>query len=237
MGVYTDQTGANPFRVGLVRILDGRQGDGAPWHQMAIVNTALLLLACMAVSLLIGILVASLQLTRWRVLQFIGRVFVEAVRGIPIYVMLLFVYFGVRSLLRDTVTITPFMAAVASLGVCYGAYMAEVVRAGILAIPPEEIEAASLEGRPHQVLAYVVLPQALRTILPALANECIALLKDSAVVGVITVVDITRTAHIHAGSTFRYFETFSALALIYLLLSLVLSRVQRSLERWSALTS
>jgi polar amino acid transport system permease protein len=222
--------GVNPYQRIFRRILDARS-DTQGINQLAIVTSALVVLGALVLSLLLGVVVGSFQVLRSRVCRFLGALYVEAVRGIPIYVMLLFVYFGVRALLADVVSLTPFMSAVLALGVCYGAYMAEVVRAGILSIPSEEIEAASLEGTPLQVFGHVVLPQALRTILPALANESIALLKDSAIVGVVTLVDITRAAQIHAGSTFRYFETYSVLALIYLVLSLVLSRVQRTLEQ------
>lgn len=222
--------GPNPYRRIFQRILDGRSVTQRI-DRVAIATSGLVVLASLLLSLLLGIVVGSLQVVRSRFFRFLGAFYVEAIRGIPIYVMLLFVYFGMRNVISDYVSLTPFFCAVLALGVAYGAYMSEVVRAGIMSIPSEEIEAASLEGSPIQVFGYIVLPQALRTILPALANESIALLKDSALVGLITVVDITRAAEIHAGSTFQYLETYAVLAMIYLVLSLLLSRVQRTLER------
>lgn len=242
---YQDAEGTNPFPLIFRRILDGRGAD-APWTEAAIMKTVGIVLASVAVSLIIGIVVGVMQLAHNRFIRFIGTIYVEALRGIPIYVMLLFVYFGLRPIIRTglqsldlqifgyelaSIAQSPFWFAVIALGVCYGAYTAEVVRAGILAIAVEEIEAASLEGNRLQVLWHVILPQALRMILPAIANECIALTKDSALVGVVTIVDITRAAQMHSASTYRYFETFFLLALIYLVLSLILSRIQRGLER------
>ncbi len=220
----------NPFPLIFSRILDGRSAQQGI-TVLAIVTTAIVVLSALAVAFAIGLVVGGMRLLPNPIPRFLGALYVETIRGIPIFVMLLFVYFGVRTALKDIVPLSPFASAVLALGVCYGAYMAEIVRAGLLSIPQEEMEAASLEATRFQVLRYVVVPQALRTILPALANECIALLKDSSIIGVVTLVDITRAAQIHASSSFRLFETFSALALVYLVLSLILSRVQRTLEK------
>lgn len=226
VGTGEDNAYPNIFK----RTLFHRPEAGETILDSPLFRTISVVLAAQAVSFVIGVVVGALQLSRVWILRFIGAFYVEAIRGIPIYVMLLFVYFGVRGATGTQDLLTPFKSAVIALGVCYGAYMAEVVRAGFLAIPVEEIEAASLEASSIKVLFYIILPQALRTILPALANECIALLKDSAIVGVITLVDITRAAQMHAGANFRYLEAFTALALFYLVLSLLLSRIQRMLE-------
>ncbi len=241
-----DADGDYLFRIIFDRILDGRalveviapdgsvslQPTKSIWRTGLAVTVQVVLVAT-CISLVLGVFFGAIQCGPSATLRFCGTFYVEFVRGIPIYVMLLFVYFGVNALLTRNAggfSLTPFVAAVLALGVSYGAYMAEVVRAGILAIPHEEIEAAKLEATPVQVYRFVVLPQALRIILPAIANECIALLKDSALVGAITLVDITRRADIFARSNFLYFESFSALALVYLILTLVLSRFQRVLE-------
>ncbi len=244
--VYTDD-GANPCPLIFRRMLDGRSLD-QPWFKAALFTTTLVVFCSMALSFLVGVLVALLRLSRRTPFRILGGFYVETFRGLPIYVILLFVYFAIRGLLRGiplpfslngfttsvtpyTVSLSPLVSAVLALGCCYGAYMGEIIRAGILSIPVEEIEAASLEAGRYRVYRHIVLPQALRTILPAMANECIALLKDSSLVGAVTLVDITRAADIHARTTFLFFETFTALGLVYLILSLLLSRVQRSLER------
>lgn len=237
----------NPFPLIFRRTVDGRT-PGQPAMEMAIITTIAVIIGALILSIIVGIVVAVLQLSRFPSLRFAGALYVETFRGLPIYVMLLFVYFGVRALLKSmplpfeipgvtsataphNISLSPFISAVIALGCCYGAYMSEVMRAGITAIPPEEIEAASLEAGRWQVYLHVIFPQALRIILPALVNECIALTKDSSLVGAITLIDLTRSADIYARSTFLYFETFSALALMYLFISLLLSRLQRTLER------
>ncbi|MCC6546428.1 amino acid ABC transporter permease [Candidatus Sumerlaeota bacterium] len=243
--LYNGDAG-NPFPSIFRRTLDGRIPDQSIMES-AIITTVLVIMGGLILSLVVGIFIAIFQLSRFTSLRFLGAVYVETFRGLPIYVTLLFVYFGVRALLKAlplpfeipgitadeapfSISLSPFVSAIIALGCCYGAYMSEVVRAGISAIPPEEIEAASLEAGRAQVYLHVIFPQALRIILPALVNECIALTKDSSLVGAITLIDITRSADIYARSTFLYFETFSALALMYLFISLLLSRLQRTLE-------
>ncbi len=237
--LYPGGEDGNIYRNIFKSIVDGRSGSDRQVMDLAIITSILVVLCSVALSFVIGVFIGGIQLMPHPLPRFVGALFVETIRGIPIYVMLLFVYFGVKGVMNNSESemiislgkqLTPFRSAVIALGVCYGAYMAEVVRAGLLSIPVEEIEAASLEARGGQVFIYIILPQALRTILPAIANECIALLKDSAIVGVVTLVDITRSAQMYGGSTFNYFEAFTALALIYLVLSLVLSRLQRTLE-------
>ncbi|CAN5276388.1 amino acid ABC transporter permease [soil metagenome] len=235
-GGYADQA-ENPYPAILNRVLDGRQasmrGDAFSFLQIALVKTICVVAMSVVLSFIVGVTIAVMQLVRSKILRFAGTCYVEAIRGIPIFVMLLFIYFGLRPMLRfggESSLLNAFWSAVLALGLCYGSYLAEVIRAGILAIPVEEIEAASLEGTKMQVLTFVILPQALRIIMPALANECINLTKDSSLIGVITVFDLTQSAQFYAGSTFRYFQTYAMLALIYLVLSLILSRVQRTLE-------
>jgi polar amino acid transport system permease protein len=104
------------------------------------------------------------------------------------------------------------------------------VRAGIQAIPHEELEAASLEAGRWPVLVHITLPRAIRTILPAVANECIALLKDSSLISILAISELTRSGQEYATSKFLYFETYAMVALIYLALTLVMSRAVRVLE-------
>lgn len=226
----------NPYPTIFRQIMDGRSGS-QDWTRMAIVTTVSVVLTAQLVSILIGLVIGGLGLIPTRPTKFLATVYVEAIRGVPLYVMLLFVYFALSRIVEESlpvrwgIRIGPFASAVFALGICYGAYMAEVVRSGIESIPHEEVEAGSLEAGTLVVYWYIILPQALRKILPAIANECIALLKDSAIIGVITLNDITRSTQVYAGSTFRFFEAYAMLGLIYLVLSLLLSRVQRWLER------
>lgn len=204
--------------------------------------TAKLMLLAGTFSTVLGVVIGVLRSSSNKVLNFIGSVYVEVFRGIPLYVMLLFVYFGVISgvnrLLMESGSefrVDRFWSAVLALSICGAAYIAEAVRAGIEAIPVEEIEAASLEGTKVQVLWHIILPQAFRMILPAWTNEMVAMLKDTSLVGGIALADITQRARDYSSSTAMYFESFAAVALIYLVLTLILSKLARSLERaWHA---
>lgn len=223
-------------------------GESNPYPRVAAriagaAQTTLALVASGAlVASVLGVLIGVLRVSRHWFRQFLGSVYVEIFRGIPLYVLLLFVYFGLNNTLKfdlDGIEVDlrlgPFWSAVAAIGLCYGAFIGEVVRAGIQAIPPEEIEAASLEGTRLQVFGYVVLPQATRLILPAWANEVIALMKDTSLVAAVALRDITFAGREFGLSTGLLFESFAAVALVYLIATLLLSRLARWMESaWSA---
>ena len=116
-------------------------------------------------------------------------------------------------------------SAVVALSFCYGAYMGEVFRAGILSVPKGQTEAArSLGFNNFQTMTLVILPQAMRTILPPIGNECIAMLKDTSLVSIIAVADLLRRGREFASQTFDYFETYTVIALVYLIITLLLSK-------------
>ncbi len=195
-----------------------------------------------AISSLIGILVAMMRVSRKAPVQFLAAAYVEVFRAIPLLVILLLVYFGINPMLKPAVTglttdlsLDRFWSAVAGIALCYGAYVGEAVRAGIEAIPIEEIEAASLEGNRFQVFYHVIIPQALRIIMPSWTNEMIALLKDTSLVYAVGLADITWRAKEFGSSTGRLFEAYIAVAVTYLVLTLILSRASRWMERrWHA---
>lgn len=214
----------------------------APILLDASATTGLLCAAGGAISSLIGILVAMMRVSRRAAVQFLAAGYVEVFRAIPLLVILLLVYFGINPLLKPAVTgleidlsLDRFWSAVAGIALCYGAYVGEAVRAGIEAIPIEEIEAASLEGNRVQVFYHVIIPQALRIIMPSWTNEMIALLKDTSLVYAVGLADITWRAREFGSSTGRLFEAYIAVAVTYLVLTLILSRISRWMERrWHA---
>ena len=174
---------------------------------------------CIAVPL--GLLTGLGKLARNPVVNLIASMYVEIIRGIPLLMQLFYIYYALGSLLK----VSPMVAAVASLSVCYGAYMGEVFRAGILAVPKGQTEAArSLGFDRFQTMFTVVLPQAMRTIVPPVGNECIALLKDTSLVSIIAVADLLRRGREYASQTFEYFETYTVIALVYLIITLLLSK-------------
>ncbi|MCH5276211.1 MAG: amino acid ABC transporter permease [Desulfovibrionaceae bacterium] len=174
---------------------------------------------CIAVPL--GLITGLGKLARNPVINLIASMYVEVIRGIPLLMQLFYIYYALGSLLK----VSPMVAAVTALSVCYGAYMGEVFRAGILAVPKGQTEAArSLGFDRFQTMFTVVLPQALRTIVPPVGNECIALLKDTSLVSIIAVADLLRRGREYASQTFEYFETYTVIALVYLIITLLLSK-------------
>jgi His/Glu/Gln/Arg/opine family amino acid ABC transporter permease subunit len=195
----------------------------------------------------LGLGIAVMGLSRSVLLRQAARLYVEVMRGIPIIVLLLYVAFVLAPALvagwnalavplgageartRDF----PLVArAVLALILAYGAFLAEVFRAGIQSVEKGQIEAAqSLGLSGWQRFRLVVLPQAFRIVLPPLGNDFVAMVKDSSLVSVLGVADITQMGKVAAAGNFRYFETYNVVALLYLAMTLALSLALRRLER------
>ena len=186
------------------------------------------------VALVAGLLVALCRLSPRAWLRLPATVYVEIVRGIPLLVLLVWIYFGVVSdlLSRCGTVLHWFPATVLAFGVCYSAFIGETYRAGIQSVDPGQEEAARALGLGRrQAMRWVILPQALRNVLPALGNEAIALVKDTSLASVIAVPELMLRGTQEAGRTFRYMELYTVVALLYLGTTLLLSQLQRFLER------
>jgi len=169
--------------------------------------------------------------------------YIELVRGVPLLVQLLVWYFAFPAIvikIGETLNIEPlknFLAnpvlmAIIGISFCYAAYMAEIVRAGIESLPTGQMEAArSLGMTKWQSMRYVILPQAYRTIMPAVGNEFISLLKDSSLVSVVAVADLTRRGREFMSKTFLPIETWAMVALLYLLMTLISARIVKIIEK------
>lgn len=195
----------------------------------------------------IGLALALSGLSRFIVLRQIARFYVEVVRGIPIIVLLLYVAFALAPAMVIAVNwaITPFgldpwktrdfpliARAVIALTIAYSAFLSEVFRAGLVAVDKGQIEAAQALGLSGwQRFRHIVFPQAFRTILPPLGNDLVAMVKDSSLVSVLGVSDITQLGKVTAAGNFRYFETYNVVALVYLAMTIALSLLLRRLER------
>lgn len=187
-------------------------------------EVTLLSLLC---TLPIGLVTGLGRISRNRFFNLIASTYVEIIRGIPLLVQLFYIYYALGSLIK----VPPIVSAVIAISFCYGAYMGEVFRAGILAVPRGQSEAArSLGFSRGQTMRLVILPQALRTILPPVGNECIAMLKDTSLVSIMAVPDIMQRARSFVGTTYLYFETYTVIALIYLIITLVLSKCVSIME-------
>jgi len=165
------------------------------------------------------------------------------IRGIPLLVQLMFWYFAFPSVIQgigkaigssalENYIADPVVMATIGLTFCYGAYMSEVYRAGIQSIPKGQMEAARSLGMTYfQAMRYVIIPQAVRVILPPVGNEFISLLKDSSLVSVVAVGDITLRGRQFMALSFKPVETFIMVALLYLVLTLFSARMVTWIER------
>nr|WP_027368020.1 amino acid ABC transporter permease [Desulfocurvibacter africanus] len=179
-------------------------------------------------ALLLGLLTGLGRVSGNRIVNVVASTYVEVVRGIPLLVQLFYVYYALGRYLQ----VPDMVAAVLAMSVCYGAYMGEIFRAGIQSIDKGQTEAArSLGFSKRQTMFLVILPQAWRTILPPVGNEFIMLLKDTSLVSILAVTDMLRRGREFASETFYYFETYTLIALIYLVITLLLSRGVAHMER------
>ena len=170
------------------------------------------------------------------------RLYIEIMRGVPIIVLLLYVAFaavpalvagwnslGLPELRARDVPL--LWRAVAALALAYSAFLAEIFRAGLQAVDKGQIEAAEALGlNGWQRFRHIVFPQAFRMVLPPLGNDFVAMVKDSSLVSVLGVSDITQLAKVTAAGNFRYFETYNVVALIYLTITITLSLILRRIE-------
>ncbi|MBW8638577.1 amino acid ABC transporter permease [Hoeflea sp. WL0058] len=199
----------------------------------------------------LGLLLAVMGLSQSIVLRQTARFYVEIIRGVPILVLLFYIAFvgapGFVHLwnwltlpLQSAGLVEPLLVrdvsllwrAIISLMIGYSAFISEVFRAGIMAVDEGQVEAAKALGLSRwQRFRLIVMPQALRTILPPLGNDFVALVKDSSLVSVLGVADLTQMGKVYASGSFRFFETYSVVAYIYLILTIGLSLALRGLER------
>jgi polar amino acid transport system permease protein len=181
------------------------------------------------VSVVLGFVWALMGLSRIPLVRGASRAIINTVRGIPIIVQLFYIYFVIPDL---GITLNAFVAGVVGLGLAYSVYQAENFRAGFTSVDRSLIEAAqSLGMRERVILRRLILPLAIRVILPPFGNTSIMLLKDSSIASTITVAELTRAGQLLAVSTFKNMTVYTLVALLYLAMSLPLSFLTRRLER------
>ncbi|MEO1732197.1 MAG: amino acid ABC transporter permease [Pseudomonadota bacterium] len=194
----------------------------------------------------LGLLLALGAGASWLVVRQVTRTYVEIVRGVPIIVLLLYVAFVLAPALvaawnwatgwagfepLRTRDFSLLWRAIIALMIAYSAFIAEVFRAGLQSVDEGQIEAAKALGLSRwQRFRFIIFPQAIRTILPPLGNDFIAMVKDSSLVSVLGVLDVTQLGKVTAASNFRYFETYNVVALVYLTMTIGLSLALRQLE-------
>jgi polar amino acid transport system permease protein len=194
-------------------------------------------------TLMTGLVAALGRLSRSGLIRTGTTLYVEIARGIPLLVQLLFWYFAFPSLIQnlgglihfkpfENYLANPFAMAILGLTFCYSAYMSEIYRAGIQSIPKGQMEAARSLGMSHgQAMRHIILPQAVRVVLPPVGNEFISLLKDSSLVSVVAVADMTRRGREFMAASFLPVDTWLMIALLYLIMTLISARIVAWIEK------
>lgn len=178
----------------------------------------------------IGLFVGIARICKVKVLRILAAIYADCIRGTPLLVQIFLIYFALPIMTGQRVE--PFVAAVAACGINSGAYVSEIFRAGIQAIDAGQMEAGRSLGLSWcQTMYYIILPQAVRNILPPLGNEFIAMLKDSSLVSVIGFEELTRRGQLIIAQTYGSFEIWSTVAILYLIMTLAISRVVAMLEK------
>jgi len=196
-------------------------GDG-------LVVTFQITIVSMTFALVVGLFAGLGRTSPSSFINTLASLYVEIIRGIPLLVQLFWIYYALSRFIR----LGPNVSAVLGLTICYGAYIGETFRAGIQSIPKGQMEAARALGLTRtQAMRHVIVPQAVRIVLPPVGNEFIAMLKDSSLVSVLAISDMLRRGREYASRTFAYFETYTMVALVYLFVTLIFSRVVFYIEQ------
>ncbi len=183
-----------------------------------------------AIGFVIGLLVGVARISNLRVLRMLAEVYVEFFRGTPLLVQIFLFYFALPVITGQR--IDPFIAAISACGINSGAYVAEIFRAGIQSVDDGQMEAGRSLGMTWlQTMRYIIVPQAFKRVIPPLGNEFIAMLKDSSLVSVIGFEELTRRGQLIIAKTYGSFEIWMSVAVIYLVMTLTISRFVAYLER------
>ena len=183
-----------------------------------------------AIGFFIGLFVGIARISQFKILQIMAAVYADCIRGTPLLVQIFLIYFALPMAIGQRVE--PFIAAVAACGINSGAYVSEIFRAGIQAIDVGQMEAGRSLGLTWwQTMRFIILPQAFKNILPPLGNEFIAMLKDSSLVSVIGFEELTRRGQLIIAQTYGSFEIWMTVAVLYLIMTMAMSRIVAFLEK------
>ena len=211
----------------------------APYYLQGIIYTLLLSLAAIAVGFVFALLLTLMRRSRITPLRYLSIAYVEIIRGTPILVQLMLIYYGLCTLVPvPSVTLfgfidtSMFVPGVISVACNSAAYVSEIIRAGIQAVDKGQTEAArSLGMTAAQNMRFIILPQAVRNILPALGNELVTIIKESSVCMVIGIPELMYNANLAKGATFKVMESIMPAAVLYFIITFTLSKVLAALER------
>jgi glutamine transport system permease protein len=192
--------------------------------------TLYIFLIAIILGFVIGLVIALLRLAPLKALNWIAKAYVDAIRGTPFIVQLFFIYFGLNSL--QIVSLNSTTAGIITVAINAGAYFAEIIRAGIQSIDKGQTEAArSIGFTGAQTMRYIILPQAFRRMLPTITNQSIISLKDTSLLSVIGIADLTQQGQIQASATFEAFKIWLAVGVIYFIIIYLLTLLANFVER------
>lgn len=178
----------------------------------------------------IGLFVGLLNVSKNKILNTIANLYIDCIRGVPLIVLAFFVYFGIPMALG--IRLSALAAGIISLSLNAGAYMAEIVRAGIQSVDKGQMEAARSLGLPYGLaMRKVVLPQAIKTMIPSFINQFIITLKDTSILSVIGFPELVKAGQIVIARNFETFRMWALIAIMYLIVITTLSKIARALER------
>ncbi|MBQ2284339.1 MAG: amino acid ABC transporter permease [Clostridia bacterium] len=202
----------------------------------ALGQTVFLTLLSLVFAMIIGLIFALMNVGKNRFFNLIGTIYVDAVRGVPLIVLAYFIYFGIPQGIKGIgfadFRLTALQAGVIALSMNCGAYMAEIIRAGIESVDKGQMEAARSLGLPYgKSMRKVVLPQAILTMIPSIINQFIITLKDTSILSVIAFPELTNVGKTMAGNTFKVLETWAIIAVMYMVVIVSLSKLAKYIER------
>ncbi|MBO5209660.1 MAG: amino acid ABC transporter permease [Lachnospiraceae bacterium] len=201
----------------------------------ALGKTLLLTLLSLVFAMVIGMIFALMNVGKNRVFNFIGTVYVDAVRGVPLIVLAYFIYFGVPAGMKaifPEFRLSALQAGTIALAMNCGAYMAEIIRAGIESVDKGQMEASRSLGLTYgKSMRLVVLPQAIRTMIPSIINQFIITLKDTSILSVIGFPELTNMGKTISGNTFKSLETWAIVGVMYMVVIVTLSKIAKRIER------
>ena len=202
----------------------------------ALGQTLLLTLLSLVFAMVIGMIFGLMNVGNKRVLNFIGTVYVDAVRGVPLIVLAYFIYFGIPAGIQglgfNNFRLGPLQAGTIALSMNCGAYMAEIIRAGIQSVDRGQMEAGRSLGMSYGASMWlIVIPQAIRTMVPSIINQFIITLKDTSILSVIGFPELTNVGKTIMGNTFKNLQAWAIVGIMYMIVIITLSKVSKRIER------
>jgi len=202
----------------------------------ALGKTLLLTLLSLFFAMIIGLIFSLMNVGKNRFFNFIGTAYVDGVRGVPLIVLAYFIYFGVPAGVKmmgvQDFRLSALQAGTIALAMNCGAYMAEIIRAGIESVDKGQMEASRSLGLSYaKSMRLVVLPQAIRTMVPSIINQFIITLKDTSILSVIGFPELTNLGKTISGNTFKSLETWAIIGIMYMIVIVTLSKVAKRIER------